>query len=359
MPWRHFIVSRIKVLTVVGARPQFIKAAAVSPRLRRVADEVLVHTGQHYDVTLSQVFFDELGLPAPDVWLDVGSGSHGVQTGRMLALLDPVLEQERPDWVLVYGDTNSTLAGALAAAKMHIPVAHVEAGLRSYNRAMPEEINRVLTDHVADRLYCPAPFAADNLAREGIRRGVRVTGDVMDDAVRHVALDPEVLRDFHLTRGGYYLATVHRQENTERRERLADILDAFLRLDGPVVLPLHPRTRDRVARFGLEGRLAALSVLPPQGYRASLTLIDGARAVLTDSGGVQREAAALGVPCYVLREETEWIDLVQSGQAVLVGTEPARVVEAVRRQEARGRARELRGSPADQVVADLLASEEA
>jgi len=346
-------VARLKVVTVVGARPQFIKAAAVTPRLRRVADEVLVHTGQHYDAGLSQVFFDELSLPAPDVWLAVGSASHGVQTGRMLEALDPVLERERPDWVLVYGDTNSTLAGALAAAKWGMPVAHVEAGLRSYNRAMPEEINRVLTDHLASRLYCPAPFAARNLAREGITRGVVVSGDVMDDAVREVPRDPDLLPRLGLSPHRYCLVTVHRQENADSPKRLADILHGLSMLDGPVVWPLHPRTRDRLDRFGLADRLGGVQVLEPLGYRASLTLIEGARAVLTDSGGVQREAAALGVPVYVLRDETEWVDLVEAGQAVLVGTNPEAVAEAVRDERARPRRRALDDSPADRVVADL------
>jgi UDP-GlcNAc3NAcA epimerase len=346
-------VARLKVVTVVGARPQFIKAAAVTPRLRLVAEEVLVHTGQHYDAGLSQVFFDELRLPPPEVWLGVGSGSHGVQTGRMLEALDPVLERERPDWVLVYGDTNSTLAGALSAAKWGMRVAHVEAGLRSYNRAMPEEINRVLTDHLATRLYCPAPFAAQNLAREGITRGVVVSGDVMDDAVREVPRDQDLLPRLGLQPHRYYLATVHRQENTDRPERLTDILRGLRTLDGPVVWPLHPRTRDRIHRFGLEKHLARFRVLEPLGYRASLTLIEGARAVLTDSGGIQREAAALGVPVYVLRDETEWVDLVEDGRAVLVGTAPDRLLEAVREERARPRRRALDDSPADRVVADL------
>ncbi|MGC8489190.1 MAG: UDP-N-acetyl glucosamine 2-epimerase, partial [Clostridia bacterium] len=243
-------MTRLKVLTIVGARPQFIKASAVSPLLRARADEVLVHTGQHYDERLSEVFFQELQIPRPDIFLDAGSGSHGVQTGAMLAALDPVIQSVHPDWVLVYGDTNSTLAGALSAAKLHVPVAHVEAGLRSFNRAMPEEVNRVLTDHLASRLYCPTAAAVRNLEHEGIRDGVRLSGDVMDDAILRVPRDPAVLEGLGLEPGRYLLATVHRQENTDVVGRLAGILAALSRLPGPVVLPLHPRTRDRIARFG-------------------------------------------------------------------------------------------------------------
>lgn len=345
-------MARLKVVTVVGARPQFIKAAAVTPRLRRVADEILVHTGQHYDRELSAAFFEELGLPEPDVNLEVGSGSHGVQTGEMLRRLDPLLTGERPDWVLVYGDTNSTLAGALAAAKLGIPVAHVEAGLRSYNRAMPEELNRVLVDHLAQRLYCPSEAARENLRREGITDGVRVVGDVLDDALALVPDRPEVLAALGLGRGAYYLATVHRQENTDRPERLFGILRGLSRLDAPVVLPLHPRTAKRLAELGLEHPGAGIRVVAPQPYGATLTLVRHSRAVLTDSGGLQREAGALGVPCYVLRDETEWVELVASGRAVLVGTDPDRIVAAVRAGAARGRPGGGRGA-ADAIVRDL------
>jgi UDP-GlcNAc3NAcA epimerase len=351
-------VAGLKVVTVVGARPQFIKAAAVSPRLRQVATEVLVHTGQHYDRELSGVFFEELHLPPPEVTLGVGSGSHGEQTGEMLKRLDPLLRAERPDWVLVYGDTNSTLAGALAAAKLGIPVAHVEAGLRSYNRAMPEEINRVVTDHLATRLYCPTAYARDNLAREGIHRGVVVTGDVMDETVHLVRDRPEVLRELGVTAGQYWLATVHRQENTDDPVRLDGILQALGTLPGTVVWPMHPRARERIVRFGLTARLQGMRVTEPQGYAASLTLIRHARAVLTDSGGVQREAAALGVPCYILRDETEWVDLVEAGQAVLVGTDPAVIRAAVGEERARGIPKNPVGQPSQRIVEDLVQGQE-
>jgi UDP-GlcNAc3NAcA epimerase len=346
-------VGRLKVVTVVGARPQFIKAAAVTPPLRRVADEILVHTGQHYDRELSAAFFEELGLPAPDVNLGVGSGTHGVQTGEMLRRLDPLLAAERPDWVLVYGDTNSTLAGALAAAKLGIPVAHVEAGLRSYNRAMPEEVNRVLVDHVATRLYCPSEAARENLRREGITDGVRVVGDVLDDALALVPDRPEVLAALGVEAGGYYLATVHRQENTDRPDRLVGILRGLRTLDAPVVLPLHPRTRARLEAAGLERETAGIRLVAPQPYGATLTLVRHSRAVLTDSGGLQREAGALGIPCYVLRDETEWTELVASGRAVLVGADADRIAAAVRARAARGQPGRGRGA-ALAVVRDLV-----
>lgn len=340
-----------KVLTVVGARPQFIKAAVLSAALRQVATEVLVHTGQHYDQSLSRVFFDQLPLPTPDVALGVGSGTHGEQTGEMLKRLDPVIQRERPDWVLVYGDTNSTLAGALAAAKLQVPVAHVEAGLRSYNRAMPEEVNRVLTDHLAARLYCPAPFAARQLAAEGITRGVSVVGDVMDEALALVPERPAAwLGTVGLQAGGYHLATVHRQENTDDGERLAAIVAALGAISGPVVWPMHPRTRARLDHAHLP---AGLRVVEPVGYPESLALIRHARAVVTDSGGVQREAGLLGVPCYILRTETEWLDLLEGGHAVLV-PDPRDLAAAIASGRPRAMARPAATGVAAAIVSDLM-----
>lgn len=342
-------------MTVVGARPQFIKAAVLSSVLRRRAEEVLVHTGQHYDDAMSGVFFDRLPLPRPDISLDVGSGSHGQQTGEMLKRLDPVILAERPDWMLVYGDTNSTLAGALAAAKLHVPVAHVEAGLRSYNRAMPEELNRVLTDHLAARLYCPAPFAARQLAGEGITEGVRVVGDVLDEALSLVPDDaPEDwMRSLPVEPGSYYLATVHRQENTDDALRLAEIVRGLGDLDAPVLWPLHPRTRERLATFGI-ALAPSIHTMDPVGYAESLTLIRRAKAVLTDSGGVQREAGAFGVPCYIVRDETEWLDLLEGGQAVLVGHRRDAIRDAVLRKRAAGGPKARAAGVADAIVADLL-----
>jgi len=324
----------VRFLTVLGARPQFVKAAPLSSALRRRFAEVLVHTGQHYDHEMSGVFFEELGIPAPDHHLEVGSGPHGEQTGVMLARLEAVMQRERPDIVLVYGDTNSTLAGALAAAKLQIPVAHVEAGLRSFNRAMPEEINRVVTDHLSTWLFAPSAHAAQQLSAEGIGRGVHVVGDIMLDAVlqhaeraRQVSPYPQAA---NVAAGEYYLCTVHRAENTDVAQRLRDILAALGRLDQPVVLPLHPRTRKRLAEFGLTPG-PNVRVIEPVGYLDMLQLERSATAILTDSGGVQKEAYYLEVPCVTLREETEWVETVVVGWNVVTGTDPDAIAEAVER----------------------------
>ena len=334
----------MKVVSVVGARPHFVKAAPVSRELRKEHLEVLVHTGQHYDHEMSAVFFQELAIPEPDHDLGVGSGPHGWQTGQMLARIEETLLAERPDWVLVYGDTNSTLAGALAAVKLHLPVAHVEAGLRSHNREMPEEHNRVLTDHCADLLLCPTQTAVDNLAKEGIRRGVHNVGDVMYDAVLQFgALAQErstILDDLGLPPKGYLLATVHRPCNTDDPRRLRSILGAFAELEEPVVFPVHPRTRQRMAEFALtpcpgdghpQSAIPNLQCLDPVGYLDMLVLEENARMILTDSGGMQKEAYWLGVPCVTLRKETEWMETVEAGWNVLVGADRGRIVWAANR----------------------------
>jgi len=316
----------MKVLSIVGARPQFVKCAPVSRELRKVHEEVLVHTGQHYDYGLSEVFFRDLGIPTPDYHLEIGSGSHGVQTGRMLAAIEDVLVKEEPGIVLVYGDTNSTLAGALAAAKMHVPVAHVEAGLRSFDRRMPEEVNRVLTDHCSDLLFCPTATAVRNLAAEGITAGVHLTGDVMVDALQqNLTLAKERSTDPGLSPKGYYLATVHRAGNTDDPAALRAIMEAFSRLDIPVVFPVHPRTRKKLAEYGI-APAANVRLVEPLPYFEMLALLSGARAVLTDSGGVQKEAYILEVPCVTLRENTEWVETVEDGWNVLVGTDADRIV---------------------------------
>ncbi|HOI12619.1 MAG TPA: UDP-N-acetylglucosamine 2-epimerase (non-hydrolyzing) [Methanoculleus sp.] len=316
----------MKVLSIVGARPQFVKCAPVSRELRKVHEEVLVHTGQHYDYGLSEVFFRDLGIPTPDYHLEIGSGSHGVQTGRMLAAIEEVIAKEGPDVALVYGDTNSTLAGALAAAKMHVPVAHVEAGLRSFDRRMPEEVNRVLTDHCSDILFCPTATAVANLAAEGITKGVHLTGDVMVDALReNLALAKERSTDPGLLPKGYYLATVHRASNTDDPAALGAIMEAFSRLDGPVVFPAHPRTRKKLAEYGIVPA-ANVRVVEPLPYFDMLAALAGARAVLTDSGGVQKEAYILEVPCVTLRENTEWVETIEDGWNVLVGADADRIV---------------------------------
>ena len=321
----------MKVLTVVGARPQIIKAAAVSGPLRRAVREVLVHTGQHYDPQMSDQFFRELDVPAPDHHLGIGSAPHGVQTGRMLEALEPVMESERPDRVLVYGDTNSTLAGALAAAKLGIPVVHVEAGLRSYNRAMPEETNRVVTDHVADLLCCPGDRAVRNLAAEGITRGVHVTGDVMRDLLERMrpSLTLDTLTTMGLAPRTYSLLTLHRAQNTDDGERLARILGTLAGAGEPIVFPVHPRTRQALASAG-SFDAGSLRMIEPLGYRDMLALQQHARVVITDSGGVQKEAYWLGVPCITLRDETEWVETVDAGWNRLVGSDPAAIRAALR-----------------------------
>jgi UDP-N-acetylglucosamine 2-epimerase len=283
---------------------------------------------------MSQVFFDELGLPEPDINLEIGSGSHGWQTGQMLMRLEELLLRERPDWVLVYGDTNSTLAGALAAVKLHTPVAHVEAGLRSFNRAMPEEHNRILTDHCADRLFCPTQTAVDLLAREGVTRGVHLVGDTMFDAVQQfseIATQHSTILDtLNLTPRGYLLATIHRPYNTDEPENLASILAAFVELNEPVIFPVHPRTRKRIADLGLAGDPTQVRMIDPVGYLDMLALERNARMILTDSGGIQKEAFFFATPCVTLRPETEWVETVETGWNVLVHADRAKIVAAVK-----------------------------
>ena len=321
----------MKIVSIVGARPQFIKAAPVSQQLRQVHTEVLLHTGQHYDYHMSEIFFQELGIPVPDYNLEVGSGSHGKQTGEMLIQIEEVLLQERPDRVLIYGDTNSTLAGALAAAKLHIPVAHVEAGLRSFNRKMPEEINRVLADHIANLLFCPTTTAVENLAHEGVTAGVHLVGDVMYDAVLLglVVAKRDVLNRLGVTPHGYLLATVHRPRNTDDPAALAEIMAALGDTGETVVLPAHPRTKKALSKAHIVPT-ANVRLTEPVSYLDMLALERDARMILTDSGGIQKEAYWLGVPCVTLRDETEWVETVAAGWNVLVGNDHSHIVEAVR-----------------------------
>ena len=339
----------MKVVTVLGARPQFIKAAPLSRALaaRPGVEEVLVHTGQHYDAQMSDVFFRELGIPAPRHHLGVGGLGHGAMTGRMLEAIEGVLLAERPNAVLVYGDTNSTLAGALAAAKLHVPVAHVEAGLRSFNMAMPEEVNRRLTDHVSRWLFAPTAAAVANLAREGIESGVHRTGDVMYDAALQFGETARrrsgVLARLGLAGGGYLLATVHRAENTDDPARLRAIFAALAEVSAgiPVVLPLHPRTRKLLAGIGFRAP-PGLRMIDPVGFLDMAMLEQSARAIATDSGGVQKEAYFYGVPCVTLREETEWVELVEAGANRLAPPLDAGAVAAA-----------LRGAVATRLPSDL------
>jgi UDP-GlcNAc3NAcA epimerase len=309
----------MRVLSIVGARPQFIKAAAVSRALAAASDveEIMVHTGQHFDPEMSLIFFEELAIPHPRHNLHIQGGNHGAMTGRMLMAIEEVIVAEKPDWVLVYGDTNSTIAGAIAAAKLHVPVAHVEAGLRSYNRRMPEEINRVVTDHVSELLFCPTGAAIANLEKEGVTRGVHHTGDVMFDATLHAAQQAKsrstIRERLGLAEGDYTVATVHRAENTDDLEQLRKVLTWLARQarERQVVFPLHPRTRQAVERMGLS--LDGLVILPPIGYLEMAALIAGSAAVFTDSGGLQKEAYFHGKPCVTLRNETEWVETVECG----------------------------------------------
>lgn len=324
-----------KIVTVAGARPQFVKAAVVSRVFtqRGSVCEVFVHTGQHFDANMSDVFFSELGIRVPDYHLGIGGGTHGGNTGRMLMEIERVLLEERPDFLLVYGDTDSTLAGALAAVKLCIPVVHVEAGLRSFNRRMPEEINRILTDHASDLLFAPTCVAADNLSQEGIA-GDKVfqVGDVMFDAMLHYSrqgrCDEEVLCELSVGAQRYVLATIHRQENTDDALRLAAIFSGLASSPLPVILPLHPRTRRRLDEHNIAVP-AAVKVIDPLGYLDMVVLERNAALIATDSGGVQKEAYFHRIPCLTLRDETEWVELVAAGANILVGADTDRIAAAL------------------------------
>ncbi len=323
----------MRVASVVGARPQFIKAAMVSRVLRKAHEEVLIHTGQHYDANLSQVFFDVLRIPEPDMNLGVGSGSHGYQTGRMLEAVESVLLDVLPDLVLVYGDTNSTLAGALAAIKLQLPVAHVEAGVRSFDRAMPEEINRILVDRVSSHLFCPTARAVGHLRDEGITEGVHRVGDVMYDAAlehEEIARKKHASQLYGLGRGEYLLLTIHRPRNTDDDHRLRAILDSLASSGRRILFPAHPRTRVAINRLGLPGGWPeAFQVVEPVDYLTFLSLLIDAEKVATDSGGVQKEAYFFEVPCVTLRGETEWEETLDGGWNVLVDADPGRIRKAL------------------------------
>lgn len=328
----------MKVVTVVGARPQFIKAAAVSRVMNGCVEgvqEIIVHTGQHYDENMSKVFFDELSIPRPMVNLDISGGGHGEMTGRMMIEIEKVLREIDPDCVLVYGDTNSTLAAALVAAKLHIKVAHVEAGLRSFNMQMPEEINRILTDRVSNILFCPTDEAVKNLKHEGMSHGVHLVGDVMFDVSKfysEVAKKKSgILREIGEADGEYVLATCHREENTGDLRRLIQILGAMGEISKycPVVLPMHPRLRIIIEKNGLGNLIEKVNVINPVSYLDMVRLEQGAKKILTDSGGVQKEAYFYRVPCITMRDETEWVETVELGWNVLVGADKDKIVNAV------------------------------
>ncbi|MGB9628758.1 MAG: non-hydrolyzing UDP-N-acetylglucosamine 2-epimerase [Thermodesulfobacteriota bacterium] len=371
----------MKIVTVIGARPQFIKAASVSRAIqkfnkrKKCVQEILIHTGQHYDYKMNQVFFKELELPKTKYHLEVGSNSHARQTGLILERIETILEKEKPNVVLVYGDTNSTLGGALASAKLSIPVAHVEAGLRSYNRKMPEEINRVLTDHLSTFLFCPTNQAVENLKKEGIKDGkervVKNVGDVMYDSILYYSKVAEekstILKDLgfdtkHETRvTDYYLATLHRAENTDDPKRLKSILKALNEIGKvvPVVLPLHPRTRKMMNVYQLSVMHDRVRIIEPVSYLDMLELEKNAKLILTDSGGVQKEAYWFEVPCLTLRDETEWMETVRSGWNLLVGSEADRIIEGINqvsRREHQGKTQNEfgRGNASEKIIDNLL-----
>lgn len=326
-----------KIVTIVGARPQFIKAAAVSRAIKqsksKSVTEIIIHTGQHFDENMSGVFFSELGIPHPAYNLEISGGTHGSMTGRMMEAIENVYLKEKPDLVLVYGDTNSTLAGALAAAKLHIPIAHVEAGLRSFNMRMPEEINRILSDRVSTFLFCPTDVAVNNLAREGITQGVSNVGDVMYDVALYYKdlanKQVTILERLKLPKK-FALATCHRAENTDDPERLKGIMTALseISLNLPVILPLHPRTRKLVGEYCLDKYLKNMITLDPLPFLDMIALEQAAQLILTDSGGVQKEAFFYGVPCLTMRDETEWVETVELGKNKLVGASTSNIVNA-------------------------------
>jgi UDP-N-acetylglucosamine 2-epimerase len=319
------------ISSIVGARPQFVKAAPVSRVLSDAFDEKLIHTGQHYDYGMSEVFFKEMGIQEPEYNLGIGSGTHAEQTGGMMVELEKTFSRINPDLVLIYGDTNSTLAGALTASKMQIPVAHVEAGLRSYNRAMPEEVNRIIADHLSSFMFCPTTAAVKNLASEGIVEGVHNVGDVMYDALLYnlslARNRSTILEDLALQKDEYALATVHRAGNTDDQNNMRAILEAFRHISTRIVFPLHPRTRKLLAEFGLSIP-SNVSLVEPVGYLDMLVLEENANCILTDSGGIQKEAYLLGVRCITLRDETEWVETVKAGWNSLVGTNTDRICNA-------------------------------
>ena len=327
----------MKVLTILGARPQFIKAAAVSRVIRKEVTELIVHTGQHYDANMSDIFFEELNIPKPDYHLGIGSGNHGKQTGEMLAKIEEIILTETPDFVLVYGDTNSTLAGALAAAKLHVPIVHIEAGLRSFNKKMPEEVNRILTDHISTLLLCPTDTAIQNLTNEHVSEGVYNVGDVMYDAVLYnkelAASSTTILERENLTAKDYLLITIHRRVDSVDLERMKSRLADLGKLPDKKVWPIHPRTKHTIRCITFSTRFRALlNVIEPVGYLDMLSLETNAKKIVTDSGGVQKEAYFAEVPCVTVRDQTEWVETLIEDANILTGTDTAKIVAAVNKQ---------------------------
>jgi len=326
--------GKVKIVSIVGARPQFIKCAPVSKESRKDHKEIIVHTGQHYDYELSKSFFEDLNIPKPDYNIGIGSGSHGRQTGEMLIEIEKILFYEKPDFVLVYGDTNSTLAGALAATKLHIPLGHVEAGLRSFDRSMPEEINRVISDHTSDILFVPTDTGVKNLQKEGIAKGVYNVGDVMYDAlldnISIARKKTDILKKFGLKEKEYLLATIHRPSNTDNKKNLSSILKAFSEINRKIIFPIHPRTGKFIEKHGLKEKIGKnILIIKPLGYLDFITLEKNAYKILTDSGGIQKEAYMLKIPCITMRENTEWVETVKGGWNILVGANKQKIIDAI------------------------------
>jgi len=324
-----------KILSIVGARPQFIKLAPLQDELSKQHESIILHTGQHYDTEMSQLLFDQLHIPSPDYNLGIGSGSQGTQTGKMLEGIESALLKEEPDIVIVFGDTNSTIAGSLAATKLHIPVVHVEAGLRSFNRRMPEEINRVLTDHCSDILFAPTVSAVTNLEKEGITENVHNVGDIMYDAIiRNLPIakaTSTILDNLGLSQGSYDVLTIHRQENTDERNNLVNIIETLVKSEEKIIFPVHPRTIKYLHEYGLSDKVrdSFIKMIRPLGYLDFLHLVANANKILTDSGGVQKEAYLLEKPCITLRNETEWVETVEDGWNILVGSNQEHIISAM------------------------------
>ena len=337
----------MKIISIVGTRPQFIKCAPVSKELRKKYQEILVHTGQHYDQEMSKLFFDQLNIPNPNYNLGIGSGNQGEQTGKMLIEIEKILLNEKPDFVLLYGDTNSTLAGALASVKLHIPVGHIEAGLRSFDKNMPEEFNRILTDHSSDLLFVPTKTGVGNLKTEGIIEGVYLTGDVMYDALLNASIIAEksnILEEFGLISKDYFLTTIHRPSNTDNVKNLSNILEAFSESDKKIIFPIHPRTIKFIGEHGLKNKIGKnVIITKPVGYFDFICLEMNAKKILTDSGGIQKESYLLKVPCITLRENTEWIETINDGWNVLVGGDKEKILNAVNNFQPQGKQRNVFG----------------
>nr|QNO41437.1 UDP-N-acetylglucosamine 2-epimerase [Methanosarcinales archaeon ANME-2c ERB4]QNO41961.1 UDP-N-acetylglucosamine 2-epimerase [Methanosarcinales archaeon ANME-2c ERB4]QNO42638.1 UDP-N-acetylglucosamine 2-epimerase [Methanosarcinales archaeon ANME-2c ERB4]QNO42859.1 UDP-N-acetylglucosamine 2-epimerase [Methanosarcinales archaeon ANME-2c ERB4]QNO43464.1 UDP-N-acetylglucosamine 2-epimerase [Methanosarcinales archaeon ANME-2c ERB4] len=347
----------MKIISIIGARPQFIKCAPLSRAIRKQCQEILLHTGQHYDPKLSNIFFNELNIPKPDYNLNIGSAPHGEQTGKMLIEIEKILIKEQPDLVLTYGDTNSTLAGALTASKLHIKTAHVEAGLRSFDRTMPEEINRILTDNISDLLFCPTETALKNLISEGITKGVYLVGDVMKDALEYnitiAEEQSEILSDLDLISGEFIVATLHRPANTDSKEKLLSVLKAFYNVDETIVFPVHPRTEKYLQEYSQWDKLCeCVKVIQPLGYIDMLKLMANAKKILTDSGGIQKEAYMLGVPCITMRENTEWVETIEEGWNMLVGSDYKKIVDAIKGFEGANKRSDVfgRGNSSERIV---------